>query len=54
MSERIITGRDKFGRGGQHVNDGSESSMVLAIDDEAGIGVYCHAVRTLDAEARRG
>ena len=53
MSERIITGRDKFGRGGQHVNDGSESSMALVIDDEAGLGVYSHTGRSLHANKER-
>ena len=53
MSERIVTGRDKLGRGGQHVNDGSERSMALVIDDEAGFGVYCHTERSLRANTER-
>ena len=53
MSERIVTGRDKLGRGGQHVNDGSESSMVLVIDDDTGLGVYCHTGRSLHANKER-
>lgn len=53
VSERIISGRAHLGRGGQHVNDGSESSMVLVIDDAIGLGVYCHTERSLYANREK-
>lgn len=53
MSERIIAGRAALGPGGQHVNDGSESAMILVIDDEHRLGAYCATERSQRANITR-